>query len=184
VKTTDVTGDVTGTAGSWSSIDRVPADVKADGRDVLVAVLPGGRQLVAHYKPAIAGWVASDDQRQIFPTHYQELGPGPPASPPAAPVLTSLDPATAALGDPDFTLRVHGTGFAAGAVIVWNGAPEPTTVVSPTEVTTGVDMSTAEVALPIPVLVQNSDGAPSNVLTFALTDGPPSGRTPRTPRTR
>ena len=84
------------------------------------------------------------------------------------PVLSALVPASARLGDPSFTLHVQGTGFRAGAVILWNGLAEPTTVVSATEVTTGVNMATAEFATAIPVAVQISTGAVSNTLTFDL----------------
>ena len=84
------------------------------------------------------------------------------------PVLSALVPASARLGDPNFTLHVQGSGFKAGAVILWNGLPEPTTVVSATEVTTGVNMATAEFAMAIPVVVQISTGAVSNTLTFDL----------------
>jgi hypothetical protein len=63
---------------------------------------------------------------------------------------------------------VFGANFVEGDVILWNGSPEPTTFVSDNEVTTGVNMATAEVAIPIPVSVQTPQGDVSNVLTFAL----------------
>ena len=66
---------------------------------------------------------------------------------PAPPVVTALEPDTAVLGTPSFTIHVHGTGFTAASVIVWNGSDELTTVVSATEVTTGVNMATASVAM-------------------------------------
>jgi hypothetical protein len=83
-------------------------------------------------------------------------------------VLTSLNPATAVLGDPAFTLQVIGSGFSPASKILWNGVPEPTTFVSDTELTTLVDMSTAQVAISIPV-VAAENGAESNALTFELT---------------
>jgi hypothetical protein len=85
------------------------------------------------------------------------------------PVLTTLVPSTAALGAPNFTLHVQGTGFQTNDVIVWNGAPEPTQWVSATELTTVVDMSTAQVAMPVPVAVRTALGESSNALTFTLT---------------
>lgn len=85
------------------------------------------------------------------------------------PVVTILNPSTAVLGSASFTLSVKGTGFSLGSVIIWNGSPEPTTYVSTTEITTDVDMSTAEVAMDIPVMVQNADGVLSNVMSFSLT---------------
>jgi hypothetical protein len=83
-------------------------------------------------------------------------------------VLDALEPATAVLGSPDFTLHVRGSGFAADAVILWNGSPEPTTVVSPTELTTGVNMATAVAAVTIPVTVTQG-GVVSNALDFTFT---------------
>jgi hypothetical protein len=90
-------------------------------------------------------------------------------NPLTAPVLTTLVPASAPLGAPSFTLHVIGTGFAETDVILWNGSAEPTTFVSATELTTGVNMSTAEVAITLPVAVQNAAGEVSNELAFALT---------------
>ena len=87
---------------------------------------------------------------------------------PTPPVLTSLVPAAAQLGDPSFTLHVHGTGFRNSDVILWNGSAEPTTWVSATELTTAVNMATAEVAAAIPVAVRTVVGTVSNTLTFDL----------------
>jgi IPT/TIG domain len=85
-----------------------------------------------------------------------------------APVLTSLNPATAVLGDPNFTLSCIGEGFTADAVIVFNGLDEPTTVVSETEVTTGVDMSVWAAPATLPVTVRTAAGE-SAPLTFEFT---------------
>jgi hypothetical protein len=87
-----------------------------------------------------------------------------------APVVASLVPATVALGAPNFTLHVRGSGFGVGAVIVFAGHDEPTTRVSDTELTTGVDMSVWVGPDPaVPVLVRSVEGAESNGLTFAFT---------------
>jgi hypothetical protein len=86
-----------------------------------------------------------------------------------APVLASLTPATVALGAPNFTLHVHGTGFADGAVIVFAGQDEPTTVVSATEVTTGVNMAVWVGPDTVPVVVRGVDSAASNALSFTFT---------------
>ena len=84
------------------------------------------------------------------------------------PVVTSLNPTQATLGDPSFTLHVIGTGFDTASQIIWNGSAEPTTFVSETELTTGVDMSTAVNAVDIPVVVENRFGVWSNPLTFTF----------------
>jgi hypothetical protein len=87
-----------------------------------------------------------------------------------APTVTSLVPASVALGAPNFTLHVHGTGIGAGAVIMFAGKDEPTTVVSDTEVTTGVDMSVWVGPDPaVPVAVRSAEGAVSHPLSFAFT---------------
>lgn len=99
-------------------------------------------------------------------------GPALPGEPLGVPIVTALVPDQAALGAPSFTLRVMGSGFSSDAVIHWNGSPEPTTVVSSTEVTTAVNMATATVAVPVPVLVQTAAGA-SNTLIFTLTEPVP-----------
>jgi hypothetical protein len=90
----------------------------------------------------------------------------------SAPTATSLVPASAVVGDASFTLHVHGTGFTPGSVILWNGTPEPTTFVSATELTTGVDMTTATVAAAIPVAVQVAGVLTTNELTFDLQAAP------------
>lgn len=89
-------------------------------------------------------------------------------TPATLPVITSLSPDSVNLGDPSFTLHVTGSGFELGSTIIWNGLPEPTMVVSPTEVTTGVDMSTANVATVIPVMIQDANGALSNSVPFTI----------------
>jgi len=90
-----------------------------------------------------------------------------PAAP--APSIGALVPPTAALGAANFTLHVTGANFRPGDTILWNGSPEPTTFVSAGELTTGVNMVTAVVAMPIPVAVRALTGQESNVATFTLT---------------
>jgi hypothetical protein len=97
-----------------------------------------------------------------------ERGDLPPVDLPA-PTLTSLSPNTVALGQPDFDIHVMGTGFAEGAVIVWNGGDEPTTRVSETELTTGVNMATAQNAVTLPVLVRNPDDQITEPMDFTFT---------------
>jgi hypothetical protein len=87
----------------------------------------------------------------------------------ATPTLTALEPATVAIGAPSFTLHVQGTGFLAGATISVAGHDEPTTVVSDTEVTTGIDMSVWLGPDAVPVTVRNGAGTPSAPLTFTFT---------------
>jgi len=152
----------------WLPIHQAAANGRTDGRDLLLGVT-AGRQVVGRWHPTLGRWVGADDQPIVTtPTHYQDLGPAAP--PPAPPVLTSLDPDTAVIGVPPFTLHVHGTGFAPGAVIVFNGYTEPTTAVSDTELTTGVNMAVwTAPSVPLPVTVRNPDGTVSEALTFTFT---------------
>jgi hypothetical protein len=52
-----------------------------------------------------------------------------------APLISSLSPANAAAGGPEFTLTVNGTNFAAGDVVTWNGSVRATTFLTSTQVT-------------------------------------------------
>jgi hypothetical protein len=85
------------------------------------------------------------------------------------PTLDSLTPATAMLGDPNFTLHCLGTNFTPDTKILWNGSEEPTVFVSETELTTDVNMATATVAAPIPVAVRGPSGGVTAPLIFDLT---------------
>ena len=85
-----------------------------------------------------------------------------------APVLNSLTPATAVAGDAtDITMIVDGTGFTAQSTIVFNGFDEPTTIISPTQVSTIVKPSIFGVST-CPVEVRNGTGT-SNSLNFEFT---------------
>ena len=90
-----------------------------------------------------------------------------------APTITALVPSDVALGSPSFTVHVMGT-FQDGDVIVWNGSDEVTTFVSATELTTGVNMDTAEAAVSVPVLVRSGSGAASNEMAFTFKPASPA----------
>jgi hypothetical protein len=87
------------------------------------------------------------------------------------PEITSLNPGSVTLGDPDFTLHVLGSGFSTLSKIIFNGSEEPTTYVSDTELTTGVNMATAITAATVPVHVVSGDGVLSNAVNFVFQDG-------------
>jgi hypothetical protein len=87
-------------------------------------------------------------------------------TPPPPPTLTSLSPNTVVSGDPDFTLSCIGTGFNSRTVIKFGNYDEPTTLVSDTEVTTGVKPSLFAPAV-VPVLVHDlNDYSASLDFTF------------------
>jgi len=105
-----------------------------------------------------------------FPSPIVSISRGPVFTtdgPP--PTISSLTPNTAQLGTANFTLHVIGTGFKPGAVIVFNGIDEPTTLVSATEVTTGVNMAVWLAPAALPVKVRSLLGQESNVQTFTFT---------------
>lgn len=89
------------------------------------------------------------------------------------PAIASLTPSSAEIGDPNFLLHVHGTGFKNTDTIVFAGVDEPTTFVGPTELTTGVDMSVWLGPDELPVYVRSAEGVMSNSRTFTFTDGTP-----------
>ncbi len=84
------------------------------------------------------------------------------------PVVTSLTPSSAIIGSASFTLHVRGTGFKAGSIIVFAGIEEPTTHVSDTELTTGVDMSLWVGPDAVPVLVKSPEGVLSTPSNFVF----------------
>jgi hypothetical protein len=85
------------------------------------------------------------------------------------PVISSLNPSTVAVGSPDFDLHVVGTGFTPESKILFAGVEEPTTLVSPTELKTGVMMSLWVGPDAVPVSVLNN-GVMSDPMEFVFTD--------------
>lgn len=137
-----------------------------------IAALNSQQVIIAVFNPgAPMSFATVADDAFVSPDVLPVIPPEPPR---VAPVLTALDPSAALLGSPDFTLRVLGTGFVVGDAIEWNGGIEPTTFVSDTELTTGVNMATAQVVMPIPIVVVTPDGLRSNELTFDLGGVPPA----------
>ena len=90
----------------------------------------------------------------------------------SAPVLTALVPDTAEIGSEDFYISIQGRKFDENTVIWWKDHPEPTTLVSPTEVTTLVRPDTIGAPETLPISVRNGVVS-SNVLDFDFTDPAP-----------
>jgi hypothetical protein len=98
---------------TWSSADTAIATVSSSG-------------LVRAKRAGVAAITAASDARaSTLSIEIRNV----------APVLTRLAPASAEVFSAELTLTVHGSGFAPGAVVHWNGRVRPTTVVSATEVT-------------------------------------------------
>jgi len=85
-----------------------------------------------------------------------------------APVLTSISPTTAVVGDPPITMTVIGTGFEGASVVQFWGAAVPTVFVSATELTGTVTLD-GYGASEYPVSVANGEVL-SNTILFPLTD--------------
>jgi len=56
------------------------------------------------------------------------------------PVVSGVEPNTAAIGDPSFDIHVSGEGFLADSIIVFAGQDEPTTLNEDGTLSTGVNM--------------------------------------------
>jgi len=97
-----------------------------------------------------------------------EGGSGPTPPPDVLPVVTSLVPNTIAVGAPDFTLHVHGSAFVPTSQIFIKGVVAPTIYVSPTELTTTIDMALVVTPGMAPVTVR-SGALESTPIDFAVT---------------
>jgi hypothetical protein len=108
---------------------------------------------------------------------YTSLGIGQPntgISVPGSPSLTSISPTSTTAGAPGLTLTVTGSNFAAGSVVLWNGSPRATNVVSSTELSATIaasDLATAGTAT-VSVVNAASGGATSNAAPFSVVTNP------------
>jgi len=89
---------------------------------------------------------------------------GPIELPPL--VLTDIDPDTLVVGSGSFPLTVTGSGFGPNCIVVFDDADQPTTYVSPTELT--ADCPVAAAAAVVDVEVHRGEEM-SDVLTFEFT---------------
>ena len=87
------------------------------------------------------------------------------------PTITALEPSTAVIGDPGFTLYVSGTNFHAGvSVIVFAGQDENTTLNEDGRLQTGVNMGVWHGPDTVKVAVRNgAGGAMSDEMDFVFT---------------
>ncbi len=87
------------------------------------------------------------------------------------PTLTSIQPVSVPAGSPGFALRALGSGFASGAVVQWNGAGRPTTVVSSASLSAQIaaeDVASTGAAR-VSVLNPGPQGGPSAARAFSIT---------------
>jgi len=105
-------------------------------------------------------------------------------------VLTYVSPSTANVGGQGFTIFANGSGFISGAVILWNGKPLVTSVISSLQLTATVpasDLTTAgtvQVAVQIPGSAQSGTQNVNNTTTTEVSNvveftiGPAQGTPP------
>ncbi|NLD71791.1 MAG: InlB B-repeat-containing protein, partial [Chloroflexi bacterium] len=86
------------------------------------------------------------------------------------PILTSLDPSEAVIGDPGFSLKVMGTGFVTGATVHWDGSPKNTTFISSEELLADItaDDLTTERTVEVTVVNPGPGGGESGPLPFEV----------------
>lgn len=85
------------------------------------------------------------------------------------PTISSVSPSPVTVGN--FTLTVNGTGFVAGSVIAFAGAPLATTFVSSTRLTGSGNAPAPQQS--VPVVVSTPDGEVSNSASVNVTAPPP-----------
>lgn len=103
----------------------------------------------------------------------QKTFPITPGNP--VPTITSLSPASAYAGDPDFTLTVAGSDFVPGATVWWNGYYLATTHVNDTTLEAQVTSWQLYYAGTAAITVTNPTpgGGTSAALTFTINPTPP-----------
>src|SRR5580700_2142644 len=90
--------------------------------------------------------------------------------------LTFLSPQSATVGSQGFTITANGSGFVTGALILWNGTPLVTTLVSSVQLTAPVpatDLATAgtvQVAVQIPGSAQSATSNVNNTTTTEISN--------------
>ena len=86
------------------------------------------------------------------------------------PVITSINPASAATGGPAFTLTVNGSNFVSSSQVRWNGSPRPTQFITSSQLTAAIPASDLAAAGPVSVTVFNPTpgGGSSTAVTFTV----------------
>ena len=91
-------------------------------------------------------------------------------------VLTFVSPSSATVGTQGFTITANGSGFVAGALILWNGTALNTTLVSSIQLTAPVPASyltkpgTVQIAVQIPGSAQSATQNVNNTTTTEISD--------------
>lgn len=170
--TVDGSGFVPGSVVRWNGAARSTTFVSATRLTAAIAaadIASPGDASVTVSSPAPGGGLSNELTFEITP----------PPNP--VPSVSSLSPSTVTAGGGAFTLTVNGTGFVSSSVVLWNGAPRPTTYVSSTRLTAAISTSdiTADGDVTITVSSPAPGGGTSNALTLTVQAGggnpPPVG---------
>ncbi len=106
---------------------------------------------------AISAWALL-----ISACSYPRIGP--------LPFISSLNPSSASVGRPAFTLTVTGTGFDSSSVIQWNGSTRVTKFQSFSILT--AQIAAADIAFPGVATVRVVNSGPSGALLSNAVDLP------------
>lgn len=92
----------------------------------------------------------------------------------AGPVISTLTPSSAGVGDPPFTLILTGTNFVQESIVTIDATPRTTTFVSPTQLE--VQITSADLSSPreMAITVLNPDGLASTPLRLKVNLVPPT----------
>lgn len=176
-----------GTAGNAFTLSEVGNAVTVSGATFTGGTATGSTGFTSSVslagKKVLVLWYDKRPGQQTNPL-LMELGSHMDEPPDVELRVEELEPDRANIGDPNFTLHVHGNGFGPDSVINFNGHDEPTTFVSTKELTTGVNMSVWHgPSEPLPVVVRTGLGDQSEALDFQffaagtpLQSPPESGR--------
>lgn len=88
-----------------------------------------------------------------------------------SPALLRVSPASVAAGSGAFSLSVFGTDFAPGAVVLWDGAPRPTTRLDATELRAAISADEVATERTVRIAVRNPEphGGQSGEVLFLIT---------------
>jgi hypothetical protein len=131
-----------------------------------VSSLPGirfGQDGLAYVVPS----TTTSKTPQIFLLRGPFVVPAEATTNPA-PILSSTDQATIAIGSSNLYLTVTGTGFLPGAVVLWNGSPRTTTFVDNAHLQVAIAAADLAGAQTITLASQNPGSGNSNNLTVTV----------------
>jgi hypothetical protein len=89
----------------------------------------------------------------------------------ACPAISSLNPTSAPVDSPSFTLTVNGSGFVSGSTVEWNGTPLATAYTSAAKLTATVTAGLLTSAGTASVTVVNPIGPASGAASFSVVSG-------------